>query len=65
MATSSSLRVSDADREAAAERLRHAAVEGWLEPDELEERLHAALRARITAELDALVAADDVSVRAG
>ena len=55
MATSSSLRVSDADREAAAERLRHAAVEGRLEPDELEERLHAALRARTYGDLRRLL----------
>jgi hypothetical protein len=51
MASHSSLRASDADREAVAERLRHAAVEGRLEPDELEERLHAALRARTYGDL--------------
>ena len=55
MASHSSLRASDADREAAAERLRHAAVEGRLEPDELEERLHAALRARTYGELRRLL----------
>jgi hypothetical protein len=55
MARYSSLRASDADRDAAAERLRHAAVEGRLEPDELEERLHAALRARTYGELHGLL----------
>jgi hypothetical protein len=55
MARSASLRASDADRDAVAERLRQAAVEGRLEPHELEERLHIALRARTYAELDGLV----------
>jgi hypothetical protein len=55
MARSATLRASDADRDAVAERLRQAAVEGRLEPDELEERLHTALRARTYAELDRLV----------
>ena len=56
MARSSSLlRASDADRDAVAERLRQAAVEGRLEPDELEERLHTALRARTYGELDPLL----------
>ena len=54
MARSSSLRAADADRDAVAERLRQAAVEGRLEPDELEERLHTALRARTYGELDRL-----------
>lgn len=49
------LRASDADRDAVAERLRAAAVEGRLEPDELEERLHKALRARTYGELDRLL----------
>src|ERR1700754_2932336 len=57
MATHSSLRASDADREAAAERLRHAAIEGRLEPDELEERLHAALRAGTDGDLRRLLSA--------
>jgi hypothetical protein len=52
MARSSSLRASDADRDAVAERLRQAAIEGRLEPHELEERLHTALRARTYGELD-------------
>ena len=55
MARSSSLRASDADRDAVAERLRQAAVEGRLEPHELEQRLHVALRARTWGELDRLL----------
>src|SRR4051812_50015005 len=55
MAPHSSLRASDADRDAVAERLRRAAVEGRLEPDELEERLHSALRARTYGELERLL----------
>ena len=55
MARSSSLRASDADRDAVAERLRQAAVEGRLEPWELEERLHTALRARTYGDLDPLL----------
>jgi Domain of unknown function (DUF1707) len=55
MASPSSLRASDADREAVAERLRRAAVEGRLEPDEFEERLHAALRARTYGDLRPLL----------
>jgi small-conductance mechanosensitive channel len=55
MARHSSLRTSDADRDAVAERLREAAIEGRLEPHELEERLHRALRARTYGELDRLV----------
>jgi hypothetical protein len=56
MPRQSALRAADRDREAVAERLRHAAVEGRLEPDELEERLHAALRARTYGELRRLTA---------
>jgi hypothetical protein len=56
MARYSALRASDADRDAVAERLRGAAVEGRLEPDELEERLHAALRARTYGDLLGLLA---------
>jgi hypothetical protein len=55
MARHSSLRASDADREAVAERLRAAAVEGRLEPDELEQRLHTAFRARTYGELSRLL----------
>jgi hypothetical protein len=61
MARHSSLRASDAERDAVAERLRHAAGEGRLEPDELEQRLHAALRARTYGDLDRLLA--DLPVR--
>jgi Flp pilus assembly protein TadB len=56
VARSSLIRASDADRDAVAERLRQAAVEGRLEPAELEERLHTALRARTYGELDPLLA---------
>jgi Flp pilus assembly protein TadB len=50
-----SLRASDADRDAVTDRLRDAAGEGRLEPEELEERVHAALRARTYGELGRLV----------
>ena len=50
------LRASDADREAAAERLRVAAMEGRLEPSELDERMSAAYAARWCSELAALTA---------
>jgi hypothetical protein len=46
------MRTSDADRERVAERLRKAAGEGRLEPDELEQRLETALSARTYGELD-------------
>ena len=49
------LRASDRDREQTAERLRHAAGEGRLLPDELEQRLHAAFAARTYGELDTIV----------
>jgi uncharacterized protein DUF1707 len=55
MARTSTLRASDADREAVTTRLHEAAVEGRLEPEELEERLHLALRARTYGELRRLV----------
>jgi hypothetical protein len=55
MARTSSLRASDADRDAVAERLRQAAVEGRLDADELEQRLHTALRARTYGDLDRLL----------
>jgi len=45
------IRVSDAEREAAADRLRRASGEGRLDPDELEERLARAYSARTTGEL--------------
>ncbi len=55
VARSSHIRASDADRDAAADRLRIAAGEGRLEPSELEDRIAAALRARTIGELRALV----------
>jgi hypothetical protein len=55
VARSSLIRASDADRDAVAERLRQASVEGRLEPWELEERLEKALRARTYGDLDPLV----------
>ncbi|MGI8779713.1 MAG: DUF1707 and DUF4190 domain-containing protein [Solirubrobacteraceae bacterium] len=45
------LRASDADRDAAGERLRVAALEGRLDPAELDERLSAAYAARWCSEL--------------
>ena len=56
MARHSSLRAADSDREAVTERLRRAAAEGRLEPDELEDRVHTALRARTYGELDLVLA---------
>jgi Domain of unknown function (DUF1707) len=56
MARSSSLRASDTDRDAVVERLRLAAAEGRLEPEELEDRVHAALRARTYGDLNRLLA---------
>jgi hypothetical protein len=50
------LRASDADRERTAEQLRHAAGEGRLTVDELDERLDAAFAARTHADLQRLVA---------
>jgi Domain of unknown function (DUF1707) len=50
------LRASDADRDAVIDRLREAAGEGRLEPDELEERVDRALRARTYGDLGALLA---------
>jgi hypothetical protein len=50
------LRASDADREAAAERLRQACLEGRLDSDELDQRLGDAYSARWTADLQRLTA---------
>lgn len=50
-----SLRASDADRDEIVDRLRRAATEGRIAPDELEQRVQAALKARTYAELDAVV----------
>jgi hypothetical protein len=50
------LRASDADREAAVDRLHRAATEGRLDADELEERLSAAYAAKTYAQLERLTA---------
>jgi hypothetical protein len=50
------VRAADADRDRVTERLRTAAAEGRLTPDELEARLETALGAATYAELDAVVA---------
>ena len=56
MAQRNGLRASDADREHIAERLRHAAAEGRLLAEELEDRLGKTFKARTYGELDAVVA---------
>jgi Flp pilus assembly protein TadB len=55
MVRHAALRASDADRDAVAERLRAAAVEGRLDADELEQRVHVALRARTYGQLQQLL----------
>jgi hypothetical protein len=50
------MRAGDADRDRAVERLRDAAAEGRLTPDDLERRLETALAAPTYAELDRVVA---------
>jgi hypothetical protein len=50
------LRASDADREAVAERLRVASVDGRIDSEELEERLAAVYSARWVSDLDRIVA---------
>lgn len=50
------LRASDADRERAVSALRAHAGEGRLEPEELEQRVEAALLARTLADLRGLMA---------
>ncbi len=55
MARRATLKASDADREEIAERLRHAAGEGRLLAEELEERLEAVFAARTYGDLDAVV----------
>lgn len=52
----SGLRASDADREQVAEQLRMAAAEGRLSPEELDQRLGDAFRARTYGELASLLA---------
>jgi Flp pilus assembly protein TadB len=54
MASRSSLRASDADREQVADRLRKAAVEGRILASELEDRLATVLRAQTYGELDSV-----------
>ena len=54
------LRASDAERERTADQLRHAAGDGRLTVEELDERLHAAYAARTRGELEQLVG--DVAV---
>lgn len=54
--TAPSLRLSDADREAAVSRLHQAGAEGRLDLGELEERVSAAYSARTQADLDPLLA---------
>jgi uncharacterized protein DUF1707 len=49
-------RVSDAEREAVAERLRHAAAEGRLDTDELSDRVERAYRAQTAGDLEPLTA---------
>lgn len=56
MTRRAALRASDSDREHFADRLRHAAGEGRLVAEELEERLGAVFSARTYGELDAVVA---------
>jgi hypothetical protein len=55
MARRAALRASDDDREQVADRLRHAAAEGRLLTEELEERLGAAFSARTYGDLDTVV----------
>lgn len=56
MAEVPDVRVSDAEREQVADRLRDAAGEGRLDPHELDERLGRAYAARTRAELSPLTA---------
>jgi DUF1707 SHOCT-like domain len=59
------LRASDAERERTADQLRHAAGEGRLTVEELDERLNAAYAARTRGELERLVADLAVPVTTG
>ena len=56
MAAGYEMRVSDAEREAAAAELREHFASGRLDQEELDERLSAALTARTRGDLDALFA---------
>jgi hypothetical protein len=49
-------RVSDAEREAVADRLRHAAAEGRLNTDELSDRVERVYRAQTSTDLEPLTA---------
>src|SRR4051812_4992255 len=51
---SAAMRVADVDRDRTVDRLRRAAAEGRLEPDELEQRVEAALRSRTETDLKPL-----------
>jgi len=50
------LRVGDRDRDAAAHRLQDAFAEGRLDDEEFDQRMRAALTARVSTELDVLTA---------
>jgi Domain of unknown function (DUF1707) len=50
------IRAAESDRDATAQRLQEAFAERRIDADELDQRLHSALTARTTAELDALTA---------
>ena len=54
--TDVSMRAADTDRDRTVERLRDAAAQGRLTPDDLERRLETALAARTYAELEGVVA---------
>jgi hypothetical protein len=56
MARRATLRASDQDRERVADRLRHAAAEGRILAEELEDRIGSVFAARTYGQLDALVA---------
>ena len=56
MGRNANLRASDADRDQIVERLRHAATEGRIAAEELEQRVSAALKARTYGDLEATVA---------
>ena len=50
------IRVGDRDRDAAAHRLQDAFAEGRLDDDEFDQRMRAALTAKVSTELDVLTA---------
>jgi Domain of unknown function (DUF1707) len=50
------IRVGDRDRDAVARRLQDAFAEGRLDDDEFDQRMRAALTARVSTELDVLTA---------